>query len=130
MKRYVPYALGFLIVNAAYLAAFAHATIFYELNVLLHLAVGLALAGVAIRWAPRYPRECGAFVAAAIPAVYLAVAGNTLPHRWALWLHIALAVTALVLIGWRAFGMGQYRRALVVCASAAVLLPASAALWR
>ena len=39
-----------LAVNAAYLAAFAHATIFYEANVLLHLALGLALALVAARY--------------------------------------------------------------------------------
>ena len=99
-------------------------------NVLLHLGLGLALAVLAIRWAPRYPRECGAFVAAAIPAVYLAVAGNTLQHRWALWLHIALALAAVALIGWRVFGAGRYRAAFAACVSVLLLLPASAALWR
>ena len=88
------------------------------------------LAALAIRWAPRYPRECGAFVAAAIPAVYLAVAGNTLQHRWALWLHIALALAAVALIGWRVFGAGRYRAAFAACVSVLLLLPASAALWR
>ncbi len=130
MKRYAPYALGILLVNSAYLAAFAHASIFYEANVLLHLGLGLALAVLAIRWAPRYPRECGAFVAAAIPAIYLAVAGNTLQHRWALWLHIALALAAVALIGWRVFGAGRYRAAFAACVSILLLLPASAALWR
>jgi tetratricopeptide (TPR) repeat protein len=130
MKRYVPHALGFLIVNSAYLAAFAQASIFYEANVLLHLGVGLLLAGFAIRWAPRYPRECGAFVAAAIPAVYLATAGNTSQHRWVLYLHISLALTAIALIGWRVFGAGRYRSAFAVCVSVMVLLPAAAALWR
>jgi tetratricopeptide (TPR) repeat protein len=130
MKRYVPYALGFLIVNSAYLVSFAQASIFYEANVLLHLGLGLVLAALAIRWAPRYPRECGAFVAAALPAVYLAFAGNTLQHRWALWLHIALALTAVALIGWRIFGAGRYRAAFAACVSVLVLLPASAALWR
>jgi tetratricopeptide (TPR) repeat protein len=130
MKRYVPYALAILIVNSAYLAAFAQASIFYEANVLLHLALGLALAALAIRLAPRYPRECGAFVAAAIPAVYLAFAGNTLQHRWALWLHIALSLAAVALIGWRVFSAGRYRAAFAACVSILVLLPASAALWR
>ncbi len=51
MKRYVPYALGILIVNSAYLAAFAQASIFYEANVLLHLGLGLVLAGFALKWA-------------------------------------------------------------------------------
>ncbi len=130
MKRYVPYALAILIVNSAYLAAFAQASIFYEANVLLHLGLGLALAALAIRLAPRYPRECGAFVAAAIPAVYLAVAGNTLQHRWALWLHIALSLAAVALIGWRVFNAGRYRAVFAACVSILVLLPASAALWR
>ena len=130
MKRYVPYALGILIVNSAYLAAFAQASIFYEANVLLHLGLGLVLAGFALKWARKYPRECGAFVAAAVPAIYLAVAGNTLQHRWALWLHIALALTAVALIGWRVIAAGQYRKAFAVCAAVLVLLPASMDLWR
>ena len=72
------YSLELLIVNGAYLAAFAHASIFYEANVLLHLGLGLVLAAVAVRWVRQYPRECGAFLCCAIPAVYLAIGGNTL----------------------------------------------------
>ncbi len=120
-------ALALLILNSAYLAAFASATIFYEANVLLHLGLGLALAAVAVAWWRRYPRECGAFIVAAIPAVYLAVAGNTLQHRWVLWLHIALAILAVVLILVRASG-GQ--RALAgALLGALIALPASTALY-
>ena len=75
------YGLVLLIVNGAYLAAFADASIFYEANVLLHLGLGLALVAAAIKWVPRYPRECGAFLCCAIPTAYLAIGGNTLPHR-------------------------------------------------
>src|SRR5471030_871673 len=95
--------LALLIVNSAYLAAFAHASIFYEANVLLHLGVGLALAAVAVRWARRYPQPCGAFLLSAVPALYIAIRGNTFQHRWILWLHIVLALTALALIGLRLF---------------------------
>jgi len=98
MRRFVAPALAVLIVNAAYLAAFSSASIFYETNVLLHLALGLALCVVAIRAARRYPRECGAFLAAAAPAVYLVFAGNTADHRWVLWLHITLSILAIALI--------------------------------
>src|SRR5438445_6469272 len=91
------YGLVLLIVNSAYLAAFADASIFYEANVLLHLGLGLALAAAAIQWTRRYPRECGAFVLSAIPALYLTVRGNTFQHRGVLWLHIGLALTALTL---------------------------------
>ena len=101
MRKAAKFALALLIVNSAYLAEFAHASIFYEANVLLHLALGLALAAFAIGWARRYPGECGAFIASAVAAMYLVIRGNLVEHRWALGLHIALALAALVLIGRR-----------------------------
>ena len=119
------FSLALLIVNGAYLAAFAHASLFYEANVLLHLALGLVLAAAAAKYAPRYPRESGAFLFCALPALYLAVRGNTLQHRWALWLHIAVAVAAVALIAARG-----YRRQLAFAMCVLVLLPASTALYR
>jgi Tfp pilus assembly protein PilF len=92
------FALALLLVNSAYIAAFPSATIFYVGNVILHLALGLVVmvaAGVAIR---RYPREGGVFLAAGLPALYLVIRGNTLDHRWILWLHIVLAVAAVALL--------------------------------
>src|SRR3981081_3479915 len=103
LPRIAAIGLGLLIVNSAYLAAFAHATIFYMANVLLHLGLGLGLLALAGFWARRYPRECGAFLVAGIPAIYLVFRGNTLDHRWTLWLHIVLALTAFALIGLRLF---------------------------
>jgi len=117
-------ALALLTVNGAYLMAFSSASIFYEANVLLHLGLGLILAGAAVRWAPRYPRECGAFLCCAIPALFLAIRGNTVPHRWALWLHVALAILAVALIAARGF-----RKPLALALCVLVLLPASAALY-
>ncbi|SPE36604.1 Tetratricopeptide TPR_2 repeat protein [Candidatus Sulfopaludibacter sp. SbA6] len=58
-----------------------------------------------------------------MPALVLAVAGNTLQHRWILWLHIGLAVVAVVVIGWR---MGPaIRRVLpaVLCLLAVAVYP-------
>ncbi|HEY1495168.1 MAG TPA: tetratricopeptide repeat protein [Candidatus Solibacter sp.] len=118
------YSLVLLILTGAYLAAFADASIFYEANVLLHLGLGLALVAAAIKWVPRYPRECGAFLLCAIPAAYLAIRGNTLQHRWVLWLHIALAVVAVTLIAARGF-----RRPLTIALCALVVLPVSTALY-
>jgi hypothetical protein len=66
VRRVALWALILLAVNGAYLAAFAHATIFYEANVLLHLALGLALAFVAVRYVQQYPIECGIFLGAAL----------------------------------------------------------------
>ena len=133
--------LALLIVNSAYLAAFAHASIFYEANVLLHLVVGLALAAVAVRWARRYPQQCGAFLLSAVPAIYIAIRGNTFQHRWILWLHIVLALTAVALIGLRLFRLGEaggpagtpparIRTAYIISICLLVFIPASAAIYR
>ena len=121
-----------LIVNSAYLAAFAQASIFYMGNVLLHLGLGLALMVLALVWVRRYPWECGAFLLAGLPALYLAVRGNTMDHRWALWSHILLAVVALVLIGlrfFRAAGPRRWKLALVTAAVALEVVPMGAVLY-
>ena len=99
-QRLAVWGLGLLIVNSAYIAAFPAPTIFYMANVVLHLVLGLALMGLAVVLAKRYPRQCGAFLLCGLPAIYLAVAGNTLQHRWALWLHILLALATLLLLLW------------------------------
>ena len=121
MKNIVKYGLIVLVLNSAYLAIFAQASIFYEVNVLLHLGLGLALAAMAFGWARRYPRECGAFIVSAVPAIYLVFRGNLVEHRWALALHIVLALAALIVIGIR------YRIAYagVACVLAALVISAT-----
>jgi len=99
MRRLAFAGLVLLLVNSAYLYSFAHASIFYEANVIFHLAAGLFLAGVAMYSFRRQPLAAGAFLAAALPALYLVLAGNTRDHRAILWLHIGLALVAVILIG-------------------------------
>jgi hypothetical protein len=127
MKARLPAALFiFLLINSGYLAAYPAASLFYMGNVLAHLAVGLALMIAAAWAATRYPRECGAFLAAGLVAAVLVVKGNTLDHRAILWLHIGLGVAAAALVAWR------FRRQIPLLAPAcalAVLLPISAAVW-
>jgi tetratricopeptide (TPR) repeat protein len=106
------WALAVLTVNSAYLFAFPQANLFYMANAVLHVTLGLALMVVALRLVKRYPRECGAFLAAGLPPIYLAVRGNTLDHRAILWLHIGLAGAALFLI------IGPKRMAYVLVATA------------
>src|ERR1019366_850300 len=111
-KRIAALGLAVLIINGAYLAAFAEPSIFYMGNVLLHLGLGLGLM--------------------VLPALYLVVRGNTLDHRWALWSHILLAVIAVALIGvriLRAFRPPTWKVALVTIALAADLAPVSAGLY-
>ncbi len=131
-KRIAGIGLAVLIINSAYLAAFAQPSIFYMGNVLLHLGLGLGLMVLAALWARRYPWECGAFLLSGLPALYLAVRGNTLDHRWALWSHILLAAIAVALIGvriLRAFRPPTWKVALVTIALAADLVPVSAGLY-
>src|SRR5450432_2415834 len=114
-------ALGVLIVNSAYIAAFAQPTIFYMGNVLLHLGLGLALMALAALWARRHPWECGAFLLSGLPALYLVVRGNTMDHRWALWLHILLAVIAVLIVGLRRVRSAPRAWRMAFLAGAAVL---------
>ncbi len=134
LPQIAAWGLALLIVNSAYLAAFAHASIFYEANVLLHLGLGLVLAAAAVRWARRYPQQCGAFLLSAIPAIYIVIRGNTFQHRWVLWLHIGLALTALALIGLRLFKQradpSGYATAFAISICLLIFIPGSAAIYR
>jgi tetratricopeptide (TPR) repeat protein len=135
--------LGFLvlIVNSAYLAARADPSPFYFANVMLHMALGLALAVVAaVRWARRWrggPRLLLAAApllgVAAVSGVALALLGATRPHAWILWTHIATAIagSALVLVWIAALAVRRpswrdRRDTVVVVAVAVVAVLASA----
>ncbi len=124
-KRIAYIGLGAMILNSAYLAAFAQATIFYMGNVVLHLALGLVLMVLAVLWASQFPRERAVFLLAGLPAVFLAVRGNTVDHRWALWAHILLALLAVAMISLRAG-----RKACVAASTVLLLLPAATAVYQ
>src|SRR5438132_1506829 len=129
--RVIGGALAVLGINGAYIAAFPQASVFYMANVLLHLVLGLGLMVAAVFAARRYPRESGAFLLAGLPALYLGVRGNTLDHRWALWLHVLLASTAVLLIGmtlWRR--VPSLRTGFAGLVALLILLPAGSELYR
>ena len=116
----------FLLLNSGYLAAYPAASLFYMGNVVAHLGAGLLLMAAAAWALKRYPREGGAFLAAGCVALPLVFIGNTLDHRYILWLHIALGITAAALVAFR------FRRRLPLVVPAcivALLLPVSAAVW-
>src|SRR5882724_12654146 len=106
-------AIAFLVLllNTAYIAAFASATLFYMGNVLIHLALGAALSiAVVILIAKNQQfRKSTApalwlFLLAFVTAAYLVAAGNIREHRWAWWAHIATAaigVAALIPYAWK-----------------------------
>src|ERR1019366_7059352 len=96
LGRYAGILLVLLLINTAYIAAFASPTIFYMGNVVLHLALGVALAIMLLWFIRRMPVAGSLFLIAALAGVFLAVRGNTTPHRWVLQAHIAVAALALL----------------------------------
>ena len=92
-----------LIINTAYLAAFASPTIFYMANVLLHVYGGAAMV-IAFAWLlirKPEPRRGIAIVAVALAisgtlGLYLAMHGNLRADRWALWSHIVTGIAAVI----------------------------------
>ena len=124
-----------LLVNTAYIAAFADPTVFYMGNVLIHFLLGLVLAGAVgllFRRRPDLGRELAVpavlFTVALVAGIGLAIAGNVVPNRWLLWTHIlsaGLAVAALVPWVWRKATVGgEWRRFSRVFLAAVLLLVA------
>ena len=80
--RVVAFGFAALLLNTAYIWAFAEPTIFYMGNVLAHLAGGLLFTVLAYRAFPKVAWSVLA-VSAAI-GIYVAIKGNTFDQRWAL----------------------------------------------
>jgi tetratricopeptide (TPR) repeat protein len=93
------YLALFLTLNAAYLVAFPSATLFYAVNVLLHLGAGAALLVLLLRQGRSITSAL--FLASAVPAAYLIVKGNTTDHRVILYLHIVLAAAGMAALWWK-----------------------------
>ena len=102
--------IGFLILilNSAYLAAFAEPTVLYMSNVLYHVVFGVVLIIPFVIYGVRHLDSLSAgksklglivgglgfytMLAAMGTGVYLIIFGNLKPNRWVLHLHIATAV--------------------------------------
>src|SRR6266702_8128928 len=96
VSRLLAYALAALLVNSAYLAARADASLFYYSNVALHAIGGIAVALLALYSFSRVPRPARAGVivllAAAVGGLYLSIVGATRSHRMAFTVHAALGL--------------------------------------
>jgi Tfp pilus assembly protein PilF len=120
-------ALVFEVANAAYLAAFDSATIFYHVQVVAHVAVGLLLALLLLlvggpelvrrfrRPGPAAGRACLVLlmVAGAVSlatALRLAQVGTASPYRLLLQVHVGASIAALVgAAGWSLLNGSQAR---------------------
>lgn len=113
--------LGFEVANAAYLAAFDSATIFYHAMVVAHVVVGLCLLPLSLLLCFRWLRlrnllrtwgaavrvaAAGSAVVAVGTALELAVVGTATPYRNLLGTHIASSCLALLLAVVAAFMAG------------------------
>ena len=137
LAKWIAAAFLLLLVNTAYLAAFASPTIFYMGNVLLHLVLGVVLAVAVVVLIAKNAivrRGIGPslwfFLLAFLAAAYLVAAGNIREHRWAWWAHIAtavLGVAALIPYAWK---QSRFRPAFQAALAVLVLLPLSARLYR
>jgi tetratricopeptide (TPR) repeat protein len=137
-------ALLALLVNTAYVAAFAQPTVFYMMNALLHLVLGLALAVlVAVlmarrpEWRPGFAPTGLLLALATATGLFLAVWANVLQHRWALYAHVvAAALGLLAFLPWlsRRTAEGnrwaRFRQAYVGAIALLVLVPALAVAYR
>jgi tetratricopeptide (TPR) repeat protein len=124
--------------NTAYLAAFASASLFYFANIVLHMALGLVLAGMLLPTLVRAWRETGVFVrvAAAVTAaggltgVAIMIVGAAGPFRRLLPIHITLCLTGgvplLAYYAWARLRAAAGRRRAVFAAICAVLTVAAA----
>src|SRR5207302_4483221 len=103
LAKWIGFFFIVLLVNTAYVVAFATPSIFYMTNVLFHLGLGLALAiGVIVLLRKdstllnEVPSALGLFGISTLLALYIVKAGNTVPNRWALWSHIGAAGLGLL----------------------------------
>jgi hypothetical protein len=95
-----------LLVNSAYLAAFADPSLFYFANVVLHVTLGIGIAVVAVRYLfvhrpamTRLVRLAAAVLAfGAVAGFVLMISGATRPYRWILYTHIALSAAGVTLL--------------------------------
>ncbi len=120
-----------LLINTAYVAALPSPTIFYMGNVLLHLVLGVVLTVALFFLLREFPFAAGFFLLASALGMFLAVRGNTAPHRWALIAHVAAAAIGLALL--IPFALRQpprFRTAFQASLALLVLLPLSATIYR
>jgi hypothetical protein len=146
LRSFVGGATLILLINTAYIAASASASVLYMGNVLLHVVLGAALWLAALvcffreadlRGSRLVQLATGALTVAAVFAAWLMWRGNLAEMRPVLMAHVgagALAVVALLPVAWRmaATGTGQTRRfgaAYGVAATLLVAAPGGAWMW-
>ena len=99
LRKITAFAFVALLVNTAYIGAFAEPSIFYMGNVLLHVALGALLFLLGIRYLPKPLMIVAAGVFGT--GAFLTWNGAVLPNQKVLWVHIAVGLIGVLLIGLR-----------------------------
>ncbi len=130
--------LAILLLNAVYLYSDDSPSLFYVINVLLHLGLGL-LIWVGLLWIARQHfrtvSRTGqlallALVLSGASGVALVLTGNTRPHRWLLDGHIILSVLGVAaLLGYLVIKRSRRWPAFVLVFLLALLMPIGVAEW-
>jgi Tfp pilus assembly protein PilF len=142
-SRLTAVVLFIFLLNTGYIAGFATPSVFYMGNVVLHVALGLAIAVALIYLFRRLPpvlmAAAGLFFVAALAGAWLTYAGATRDHRWIVSLHIAFGCAAVVLAciaGVRAWSRVQpavwipSRKTVAAVIATALTIPIGAAAYR
>src|SRR5262245_40691878 len=144
LARWTAILFVVLLVNTAYLAAFASPTVFYMSNVLVHLVLGVLLSALFFLLLARRPDlrrgmlpAAALFLVSLLAGLWLAWAGNVLQTRGVFWAHVVSAALGVAVLGgwlWRRGTAGEgwprFRQAFAAAVVLLVVLPAGAALWR
>ncbi len=145
LTKWIGFFFVVLLVNTAYIWAFASPTIFYMTNVLFHLGLGLVLTvalAVLLKKHGSLGRGTGLafafFLVSLLLGLYLTWAGNLTPNRSILWAHIGtagLGLLALIPFVWRKSadnggGWRTFRNAYLFSLGLLVLFPAGMAVYR
>ncbi len=144
LARWTAILFVVLLVNTAYIAAFASPTVFYMSNVLLHFVLGLALTvafAVLLMRRPDLRRgllpAAVLFAVALLAGLWLAWDGNVLHNRPVFWAHVvaaALGVAAVALWVFRQRPEGEswprFRKAFAAAAILLIAFPVVMTLYR
>ena len=133
LKALVGVGFIVLLVNTAYIAAFALPTVLYMGNVLAHLVIGVIVAGlfgallVRDRDVRRGAGPAGFFFAIALGfGLYLVYVGNIREHSWVLTTHIIVAAVGVAAVLPYALRVPAIRAAVPAAAVFALVFPISA----
>ncbi len=130
MRKWLAIGFLLLLVNTAYIAAFAEPTVFYMANVLLHLALGIAVFALFLTVARSFGFAALALSVAAALGISLAITGATRQFHSLLVAHVAAAAVGLAAlipyaVRWRPALRNAYAAALALL----VLLPLGARIY-